>query len=81
MANGFCLGPCCLYSALVVGVFDVSSFWCFAHRLIPEQGHAASAPAKPMLWRKIVASTVIAGGLFVLVYFVHRFGFISFKPE
>ena len=29
----------------------------------PEAGHAPSAPARPMLWRKIAASTVIAGVL------------------
>ena len=48
---------------------------------IPEKGHAASAPAKPMLWRKIVAATVIAGGLFIFVYFVIDLGVISLQPE
>lgn len=47
----------------------------------PEQGHATSAPAKPMLWRKMTASTLIAGGLFVLVYLVIASGVISFQPE
>lgn len=47
----------------------------------PEQGHATSAPAKPMLWRKMAASTLIAGGLFVLVYLVIDSGVISFQPE
>ena len=46
-----------------------------------EQGHATSAPAKPMLWRKMAASTMIAGGLFVLVYLVIDSGVISFQPE
>ena len=46
----------------------------------PEQGHATSAPAKPMLWRKMAASTLIAGGLFVLVYLVIDSGVISFQP-
>ena len=44
----------------------------------PEQGHANSAPAKPMLRRKMAASTLIAGGLFVLVYLVIDSGVISF---
>ena len=35
-----------------------------------EIGHATSAPAKPMLWRKVAIATVIAGFLFVLVYWV-----------
>ena len=47
----------------------------------PEQGHATSAPAKPMLWRKMAASTLIAGGLFVLVYLVIDSGIISIQPE
>ena len=46
----------------------------------PEMGHATSAPAKPMLWRKILASTLIAGILFVGVYLVVNSGYISFKP-
>ena len=46
-----------------------------------EQGHATSAPAKPMLWRKMAASTMIAGGLFVLIYLVIDMGFISFQSE
>ena len=35
-----------------------------------ETGHATSAPAKPMLWRKAFITTVIAGVLFALVYWV-----------
>ena len=35
-----------------------------------EPGHATSAPAKPMLWRKAVITTVIAGILFAIVYSV-----------
>ena len=35
-----------------------------------EIGHATSAPAKPMLWRKVVVATAISGILFVLVYWV-----------
>ena len=47
----------------------------------PEQGHATSAPAKTILWRKMAASTLIAGGLFVLVYLAIDLGVISFQPE
>jgi predicted secreted protein len=35
-----------------------------------ERGHATSAPAKPMLWRKAGVTTVIAAVLFALVYWV-----------
>ena len=45
-----------------------------------EQGHATSAPAKPMLWRKIAASTLLAAALFAVVYLVIRSGVISFQP-
>jgi predicted secreted protein len=33
----------------------------------PEAGHAPSAPARPMLWRKALVTTFIAGALTVLV--------------
>ena len=46
----------------------------------PEQGHATSAPVRPMLLHKMAASTVIAGGLFVLIYFVIDSGVFSFQP-
>ena len=44
------------------------------------QGHATSAPAKPMLWLKMAASTLIAAALFAVVYLVIRSGVISFQP-
>ncbi len=46
----------------------------------PEMGHATSAPARPMLWRKIIASSLIASIFFVIVYLVIDSGYISFKP-
>jgi predicted secreted protein len=42
-----------------------------------EAGHATSAPEKPMIWRKALAATVIAGCLFVIVYWIIDSGFIS----
>ena len=45
-----------------------------------EQGHATSAPAKPMLWRKMAASTLIAAALYAVVYLEIRSGVISFQP-
>lgn len=35
-----------------------------------ETGHATSAPAKPMLWLKAGITTVIAGILFAIVYWI-----------
>ena len=35
-----------------------------------ETGHATSAPTKPMLWRKAAITSVIAGILFVIIYWV-----------
>lgn len=35
-----------------------------------ETGHATSAPAKPMLWSKAGITTVIAGILFAIVYWI-----------
>ena len=35
-----------------------------------EPGHATSAPAKPMLWRKAVITTLIAGILYAIVYWM-----------
>ena len=42
-----------------------------------ETGHATSAPAKPMLWRKAIITTVIAGILFAIVYWVIMSDIIS----
>ena len=36
----------------------------------PEAGHAPSAPARPMLWRKVGASTLIAGVLTAIINWV-----------
>ena len=44
-----------------------------------EAGHATSAPAKPMLWRKAMITTVIAGILFAIVYWFIMSGIISLE--
>jgi predicted secreted protein len=46
----------------------------------PEAGHAPSAPARPMLWRKIAASTVIAGILTALINWIIKAQIISLGP-
>jgi len=44
-------------------------------------GHDAGAPAKPMMWRKILATTVISAAIFGLFYWVHAMGWLDFRPE
>jgi len=51
---------------------------------VPDQigeGHATSAPAKPMLWRKAMITTGLSAVLFVIVYIVIDSGVISFRPD
>ena len=43
----------------------------------PEAGHATSAPRQPYLWRKIAATTVLAGILCALVILVIASGWFS----
>ncbi len=45
-----------------------------------EIGHASSAPEKPMLWRKILATTIISAVIFAGVYWLVESDLISFKP-
>ena len=44
-----------------------------------EEGHEAGAPVNPMLWRKLLFTTVLATILFGLVYGQVTFGWISFE--
>jgi len=46
----------------------------------PEAGHAPSAPARPMLWRKVGAATVIAGVLTAIINWIIAAQVISFGP-
>lgn len=46
---------------------------------VPEQGHAPSAPERPMLVRKMVITTLIATVLFLIVYGLIEFDVISFR--
>ncbi|MCB1434518.1 MAG: DUF1467 family protein [Alphaproteobacteria bacterium] len=41
-------------------------------------GHETGAPVKPMLWRKLLATTILASILFSLVYGQMTYGWISF---
>ena len=42
-----------------------------------EAGHATSAPERPMIWRKVGVTTIIAAFLFTIVYWVIDSGTIS----
>ena len=65
-----------LVSGLVV--YILLWWWVFLMTLpfgakapdVIETGHATSAPLKPMLWRKVMITTAIAGILFAIVYWV-----------
>ncbi len=47
----------------------------------PEPGHVASAPDKPMLWRKAAITTGITTVIWVLIYIGVENSWISFRPE
>lgn len=46
----------------------------------PEAGHTPSAPARPMLWRKVSASTVIAGVLTAIINWIIDAQIVSLGP-
>ena len=45
----------------------------------PEIGHASSAPEKPMLWRKALITSAIAGLLWLGAYALIESDLISFR--
>jgi predicted secreted protein len=44
-------------------------------------GHATSAPAKPMILRKALITTAIAGVLWGIAYLLIDSGLVSFRPR
>lgn len=44
-----------------------------------EKGHAASAPLRPHMLRKIVATTILSAIVWLIVYVVMESGAISFR--
>lgn len=46
-----------------------------------EPGQEPGAPAKPMMWRKIAATTVVTTLIWILFYYLSENGLISFRPE
>ncbi|MBK1697682.1 DUF1467 family protein [Rhodovibrio salinarum] len=45
----------------------------------PETGHAPSAPDKPMLWRKALVTTLLAGLLWVGAYYLITSDLMQFR--
>lgn len=43
----------------------------------PEEGHDPGAPAQPMMWRKVAATTAITAALFAIVYVVVEFELVA----
>jgi predicted secreted protein len=46
-----------------------------------ETGHAESAPERPHLWKKAIATTLIAAVIWVGFYFLQRSNLISFRAN
>lgn len=45
----------------------------------PERGHAPSAPANPRIGTKLIATTVVAGIIWLIIYIVIASEVISFR--
>lgn len=46
-----------------------------------EPGQEPGAPVKPMMWRKMLATTVITAVLWGIFYYLGEAGYISFRPD
>jgi len=46
----------------------------------PAPGHDPGAPAKPLLWRKVAATSLISGLLWLIAYWLITSSWISFRP-
>ncbi len=46
-----------------------------------EEGHDSGAPAKPMMLKKILVTTLISLVAFGLFYFAYEGGYINLRPE
>jgi len=44
-----------------------------------EQGHEPGAPVNPMMWRKLLVTTILATALFAMVYGQVTYGWIAFE--
>ncbi len=46
----------------------------------PEEGHATSAPKKPYLWQKALATTLVTLVIWFAVFYVVEADLVSFRP-
>jgi predicted secreted protein len=46
-----------------------------------EPGHADSAPIKPLMWRKVLATTLIAAVVWGGYYWLQGSGLITLRPD
>jgi predicted secreted protein len=54
--------------------------WGVRREETPEAGHDPGAPANPNLWWKLLATTIVAGIVWVGVYYVIDSGLIPLRP-
>ncbi len=45
------------------------------------EGHDAGAPTRPMMWKKILATTVVSLVVFGIFYFAYTGGYINLNPN
>ncbi len=45
------------------------------------EGHDAGAPARPMMWKKVLATTVVSLVVFGIFYFAYTGGYIDLQPD
>ncbi|MFN4144117.1 DUF1467 family protein [Aestuariivirga sp.] len=64
----------CLFAVLPFGVRN-------AHEAgeSVDQGNEAGAPVNPMLWRKVLATTILASIVFALIWGQMSYGWIGFE--
>ena len=46
----------------------------------PEEGHATSAPERPMMWRKVAITTLLSGLVWLGVYALIEADLIAIRP-
>jgi len=46
----------------------------------PEPGHAPSAPINPNIGLKLIATSIVAAVVWMIVWYVMQAGWISFRP-
>ena len=72
------------------GIFAYAMFWWVVLFAVlpwgvkvpdkPEPGHASSAPANPHMPARFAVTSVIAGVIWLIFYYLVRIGVISLRP-